>query len=252
MVAAPLLDSSSGCAWTHMSRSRSDTWGTLRCGGLGSYPRMDAVHPLIREDRPDRGPVCRCPALLPAPPDGGWSASLGRASSRSASSSGGAFGTTSGSVRPEVTGYRVESDTSVVVEYDLHRPAGVAVRVPGQRARRRSQPGGHRRGRRARAGVRRRCTGRSGCARRCAPCRRRRLVHPVPAPTPWPGWRRRPRVCRRGRTAWRSARLGRLYTSHLGSGSDMRRRNGSHRTRARCRSTEAAAPAGRAPPMIQE
>jgi Domain of unknown function (DUF4307) len=35
--------------------------------------------------------------------------------------------TTSGSVRPEVTGYRVESDTSIVVEYDLHRPAGVAV-----------------------------------------------------------------------------------------------------------------------------
>lgn len=34
---------------------------------------------------------------------------------------------TSGSVRPEVTGYRVESDTSVVVEYDLHRPEGVAV-----------------------------------------------------------------------------------------------------------------------------
>ena len=35
--------------------------------------------------------------------------------------------TTSGSVRPEVTGYRVESDTSVVVEYDVHRPEGVAV-----------------------------------------------------------------------------------------------------------------------------
>ena len=35
--------------------------------------------------------------------------------------------TTVGSVRPEVTGYHVESDTSVVVEYDLHRPAGVAV-----------------------------------------------------------------------------------------------------------------------------
>ena len=34
---------------------------------------------------------------------------------------------TSGSVRPEVTGYRVESDTSIVVEYDLHRPAGLAV-----------------------------------------------------------------------------------------------------------------------------
>ena len=35
--------------------------------------------------------------------------------------------TTSGSVRPEVTAYRVESDTSIVVEYDLHRPVGVAV-----------------------------------------------------------------------------------------------------------------------------
>ncbi len=35
--------------------------------------------------------------------------------------------TTAGSVRPEVTAYRVESDTSIVVEYDLHRPAGVAV-----------------------------------------------------------------------------------------------------------------------------
>jgi hypothetical protein len=35
--------------------------------------------------------------------------------------------TTTGSVRPEVTGYRVVSDTSVVVDYDLHRPAGTAV-----------------------------------------------------------------------------------------------------------------------------
>jgi uncharacterized protein DUF4307 len=34
---------------------------------------------------------------------------------------------TVGSVRPEVTAYRVESDTSIVVEYDLHRPAGTAV-----------------------------------------------------------------------------------------------------------------------------
>lgn len=34
---------------------------------------------------------------------------------------------TTGSVRPEVTGYRVESDTAIVVEYDLHRPAGTAV-----------------------------------------------------------------------------------------------------------------------------
>jgi len=34
---------------------------------------------------------------------------------------------TTGSVRPEVTGYEVTSDTSVVVEYDLHRPADVAV-----------------------------------------------------------------------------------------------------------------------------
>ena len=34
---------------------------------------------------------------------------------------------TVGSVRPEVTGYRVESDAAVLVEYDLHRPAGVAV-----------------------------------------------------------------------------------------------------------------------------
>jgi len=35
--------------------------------------------------------------------------------------------TTTGSVRPEVTGYAVESDQSVRVEYDLHRPPGVAV-----------------------------------------------------------------------------------------------------------------------------
>lgn len=34
---------------------------------------------------------------------------------------------TVGSVRPEVTGYRVESDTAIVVEYDLHRPEGTAV-----------------------------------------------------------------------------------------------------------------------------
>ncbi len=34
---------------------------------------------------------------------------------------------TTGSVRPEVTGYEVRSDTSIDVEYDLHRPAGVAV-----------------------------------------------------------------------------------------------------------------------------
>ena len=35
--------------------------------------------------------------------------------------------TTVGSVAPEVTAYRVDSDTSITVEYDLHRPAGVAV-----------------------------------------------------------------------------------------------------------------------------
>ena len=35
--------------------------------------------------------------------------------------------TTVGGVTPEVTGYRVDSDTGVTVEYDLHRPAGVAV-----------------------------------------------------------------------------------------------------------------------------
>ena len=35
--------------------------------------------------------------------------------------------TTTGSVRPEVTGYQVVSDTSVVVDYDLHRPVGTAV-----------------------------------------------------------------------------------------------------------------------------
>lgn len=35
--------------------------------------------------------------------------------------------TTTGIVRPEVTGYAVESDQSVVVDYDLHRPQGVAV-----------------------------------------------------------------------------------------------------------------------------
>jgi hypothetical protein len=34
---------------------------------------------------------------------------------------------TVGSVRPEVTGYEVQGDTSIVVEYDLHRPAGTAV-----------------------------------------------------------------------------------------------------------------------------
>lgn len=35
--------------------------------------------------------------------------------------------TTVGAVQPVVTGYRVESDRSVVVEYDLHRPQGTAV-----------------------------------------------------------------------------------------------------------------------------
>lgn len=35
--------------------------------------------------------------------------------------------TTAGSVRPEVTAYAVESDAVVVVDYDLHRPEGVAV-----------------------------------------------------------------------------------------------------------------------------
>ena len=34
---------------------------------------------------------------------------------------------TAGSVRPEVTGYRVESDASIVVRYDLHRPSDTAV-----------------------------------------------------------------------------------------------------------------------------
>jgi hypothetical protein len=35
--------------------------------------------------------------------------------------------TTTGQVRPEVTGYAVESDRSVVVDYDLHRPQDTAV-----------------------------------------------------------------------------------------------------------------------------
>ena len=35
--------------------------------------------------------------------------------------------TTVGSVAPVVTAYRVDSDTAITVEYDLHRPAGVAV-----------------------------------------------------------------------------------------------------------------------------
>jgi hypothetical protein len=35
--------------------------------------------------------------------------------------------TTTGKVTPEVTGYHVDSDTAITVEYDLHRPAGVAV-----------------------------------------------------------------------------------------------------------------------------
>jgi hypothetical protein len=34
---------------------------------------------------------------------------------------------TSGAVRPEVTAYQVESDTSIRVEYDISRPTGVAV-----------------------------------------------------------------------------------------------------------------------------
>jgi len=34
---------------------------------------------------------------------------------------------TVGGVTPEVTGYSVDSDTALTVEYDLHRPAGVAV-----------------------------------------------------------------------------------------------------------------------------
>ena len=37
------------------------------------------------------------------------------------------FASTTGTVRPEVTGYQVVSDTSVVVDYDLHRPVGTAV-----------------------------------------------------------------------------------------------------------------------------
>ncbi|MGB7820215.1 MAG: DUF4307 domain-containing protein [Ornithinibacter sp.] len=37
------------------------------------------------------------------------------------------FASTVGSVRPEVTGYVVESDSSMTVDYDLHRPAGTAV-----------------------------------------------------------------------------------------------------------------------------
>ena len=48
------------------------------------------------------------------------------------------------------------------------------------------------------------------------------------------------------------ARVGRLTTSHLGSGSDTRCRTAAIGTRARCRSTEAPPRAGRAPPMIQE
>ncbi|MBM6402749.1 DUF4307 domain-containing protein [Phycicoccus sp. CSK15P-2] len=47
------------------------------------------------------------------------------------------WASTSGQVRPQVTGYRVESDSSVRVEYDLVRPEGTAVlcRVSGLDAR---------------------------------------------------------------------------------------------------------------------
>ncbi|MGL4175959.1 MAG: DUF4307 domain-containing protein [Dermatophilaceae bacterium] len=38
-----------------------------------------------------------------------------------------AAASTVGGVRPTVTGYDVESDASIVVEYDLARPEGVAV-----------------------------------------------------------------------------------------------------------------------------
>ena len=72
-------------------------------------------------------------------------------------------------MRPEVTGYRVESDTSIVVEYDLHRPAGVAVvcRIS-------ALDGGRNRvgtveDTRARAGAQRRCTGWCPCAPACGP-----------------------------------------------------------------------------------
>ena len=75
------------------------------------------------------------------------------ASPRSASSCGGAFGTTSGSVRPEVTGYRGASRTPrSSSSTTCTGPEGVAVRLPDQRAGRQAQPGRHGRGRRARAG----------------------------------------------------------------------------------------------------
>ena len=128
--------------------------------------------------------------------------------------------TTAGSVRPEVTAYRVESDTSIVVEYDLHRPAGVAVlcritALDGGRNRvgtvDDSVPA---------TGPDVGAPGGVAAHQRAGRDRRRRLVHPGARHplTPGPAGRARDAL-----PWWRSGPgLVGLALHHLGSGSDTR------------------------------
>ena len=151
IVAAPLLDSSSGCACTAINRMPWATWLPVRlvssAGCVGPAPRLVASRRVGRAPHegdwarqtsshsPRRRPpgaldrqdsVCRpappCPAPLPARPSGGSSApSASRPASRSRCGSG--------SRRPlglaswTTMGYNVMDDQSVRVTFELNRPA---------------------------------------------------------------------------------------------------------------------------------
>src|SRR5690349_11094443 len=124
MVAAPLLDSSSGCAWTHMSRSRSVTGGPFAsvASGIPENGRRPSSHP-------PRPQLSRTTMTLPRPAPGTarwWVVGVVGISLGVAVVVWYGLATTVGAVQPVVTAYRVESDRSVVVEYDLHRPQGTA------------------------------------------------------------------------------------------------------------------------------
>ena len=231
-----------------MSRSRSDTWGPFGAAVSGRTREWtpsilsSGTDPGPPHASPDEGPPCRCPAPLPAPPGGGWSASLGCLAA--------------------VGGHRL---VGIVID-DRHAcaPRSPATEVEQRhldRRRLRPAPAG---------GVAVVCRisaldgGRTGSARSRTPCPRRApaSVHRVgdaahqragrdrgrrhAAPgcsTPLSRDAVRGAGVARGAGAHPAmvairARLGRLAASHLGSGSDTRCRTASIGTRARCRSTE--------------
>ena len=133
IVAAPLLDSSSGCACTAISRSRSPTWHTCSRlepviadnGAIDDWIRPSSRHRAC--GRPDEGlPV---PLPRPAPGTAKWwvVGRRRRASSASAWPSGGGWPARSARSRWTDLGYDVRRRPQRAAStYDVHRPRPTA------------------------------------------------------------------------------------------------------------------------------